>query len=80
MKNLKQAWIYLSGKKTVIGMLLMLSAEAFRAFAPGLMTPDQIEIISTAGAILGGIGVGHKAAKTQLVAKISQTATHRKKQ
>ena len=60
MKNL---WEKLSGKKTNIGMLLLLLAQGLRMFLPDLVPETVPEFIEYAGMILGGVGLGHKGEK-----------------
>lgn len=72
-KKLKQLWKFLSGKKTTIGMLLMLLAQGMQAFFPETLTPEQINFIQMAGAAFGGVGVIHKAGKTKTVQQLTKT-------
>jgi ABC-type phosphate transport system auxiliary subunit len=70
MKTLKKIWRFLSGKKTVIGMIMMLTAQGLQAFFPNALTPDQINFLNTAGAAIGGIGLIHKGAKTETAKRL----------
>jgi len=70
MKKIKELWKYLSGKKTTIGMIVMLVGQGVQAFFPNLMTPEQTSFIITTGAVIGGIGVIHKGAKSQTMTDI----------
>lgn len=76
MKKLKQLWNYLNGKKTSIGLAVMLTAQAIQVFAPNLMPRDQTEFLQTLGALIGGFGLVHKGAKTKQV----QDLLHKTKQ
>ncbi len=74
MKNAKELWKFLNGKKTAIGMLLMLLAQGSQAFFPHLMNAEQLNFLQTTGTVIGGMGIIHKGAKTQtaqdIIAKI----------
>jgi len=78
MKKLKQLWEFLNGKKTTIGMLLMLLAQGIQAFLPETLTPEQIQFIQTTGTIIGGAGVIHKAGKTKTVQQLIKTKPRKK--
>ena len=73
---MKKIWDFLNGKKTTIGMLLVLLAQGSQAFFPQLMSVEQINFLYTTGALIGGVGVLHKGAKTEtgqnLLTKIKQ--------
>lgn len=66
IEKLKEAWQYLNGKKTAIGMFLMLTAQGVQVFFPEAMTEEQISFLQTAGAAIGGFGLIHKAGKTKM--------------
>jgi len=70
-KGLKKGWEYFNGKKTAIGMIMMLTAQGLQAFFPHALTPDQINFIQTTGAVIGGAGVLHKGAKTKTAHKLT---------
>lgn len=72
-KGLKKGWEYFNGKKTTIGMLMMLTAQGLQAFFPDALTADQVNFIQTTGAVIGGAGVLHKGAKTQTIQKLTHT-------
>jgi ABC-type phosphate transport system auxiliary subunit len=77
-EKLKQIWKWMNGKKTTIGMLLMLLAQGMQAFFPETLTTDQIQFIQTAGAAVGGVGVIHKGTKTKVVQRIMKTKPREK--
>jgi hypothetical protein len=79
MKWLKKTWQWLNGKKTSIGMAVMLAAQGIQVFAPNLMTPGQIDFIQNTGALIGGFGLMHKGAKTTPVKRLTDTLTKVKK-
>lgn len=60
-------WSWFRGKKTKIGMALVLLAQAGRAFAPDLA---PWELIEQAGIVIGGIGLAAPIAE-KTVNKIS---------
>jgi hypothetical protein len=70
MKKLKQLWNYLNGKKTSIGLAVMLTAQAIQVFAPNLMAVEQTEFLQTLGALIGGFGLVHKGTKTETAQKL----------
>lgn len=78
MNKINELWKFLNGKKTTIGMLLMLLAQGSQAFFPSLMNADQLSFLTTTGALIGGMGVIHKGAKSQtgqsFITKIKQNA------
>lgn len=74
-KAIKDSWEYFNGKKTTIGMIMMLTAQGLQAFFPHALTPEQINFIQTTGALIGGAGVLHKGTKSQIMQKF----THSKK-
>lgn len=78
MKKLKQLWEFLNGKKTSIGMVVMLTAQAIQVFAPNLMPAEQTEFLQTLGALIGGFGLAHKAGKTKTVRQFTQTKPKKK--
>lgn len=69
-KKLKQLWEFLNGKKTSIGMAVMLAAQAIQVFAPNLMPAEQTEFLQTLGALVGGFGLAHKAGKTKPIQQL----------
>ena len=71
VETLKETWQFLSGKKTTIGMILMITAQGLQAFFPHALTPDQIDFIQAAGAAVGGLGLLHKGAKTETAHKLT---------
>ena len=71
VETLKETWQFLNGKKTTIGMILMLTAQGLQAFFPHALTPDQIDFIQAAGAAVGGLGLLHKGAKTETAHKMT---------
>lgn len=71
VETLKETWQFLNGKKTTIGMILMLTAQGLQAFFPHALTPDQIDFIQAAGAAVGGLGLLHKGAKTETAHKLT---------
>jgi hypothetical protein len=64
-QKLKQLWKWLNGKKTNIGMAVMLTAQAIQVFVPNLMPVEQTEFLQTLGALIGGFGLAHKAGKSK---------------
>ena len=68
---LKETWEFLNGKKTTIGMIMMITAQGLQAFFPHALTPDQIDFIQAAGAAVGGLGLLHKGAKTETAHKLT---------
>ena len=72
-KEIKKGWEYFNGKKTTIGMIMMLAAQGLQAFFPHALTPEQINFIQTTGALIGGAGVLHKGAKSQTIQKFTHT-------
>ncbi len=56
-------WEKLSGKKTVIGSILL----ALAVWLPEMgITGDWLQWLSIAGTMFGGVGVVHKGAKGEL--------------
>ncbi|MFW5831266.1 MAG: hypothetical protein ACOCVA_03385 [Prolixibacteraceae bacterium] len=78
-KKLKQLWEYLNGKKTNIGMAIMLTAQAIQVFTPGLMPAEQLDFIQMIGGLIGGFGLAHKGTKSQTVQNLMHTKTKLKK-
>jgi len=72
IKKLKELWKYFGGKKTTIGMVVMLVGQGIQAFLPNLMTPEQISWIITTGAVIGGVGIFHKGMKSETIQKWEQ--------
>lgn len=75
VETLKETWQFLNGKKTTIGMVLMLTAQGLQAFFPHALTHDQIDFIQAAGAAVGGLGLLHKGAKTETAHKLTHYKT-----
>ena len=71
VETLKETWEFLNGKKTTIGMIMMITAQGLQAFFPHALTPDQIDFIQAAGAAVGGLGLLHKGAKTETAHKLT---------
>ena len=63
---MKKILSFLNGKKTAIGMGLMLIAQGLKVFFPEVLNGDQIDYIETIGLIIGGGGLLHKGAKAKL--------------
>lgn len=69
MKFIQKAWDFFSGKKTVIGMLLLLIAQLLVFIDDSFIPSDPAWIaflvtwLNKIGAGLGAIGVAHKAVK-----------------
>lgn len=72
-KKLKQLWEFLNGKKTNIGMAVMLAAQAIQVFTPNLMPAEQTQFLQTLGAMIGGFGLAHKAGKTKPIQQLMKT-------
>lgn len=61
---MKKLWDWFSGKKTNIGMAIMLLAQGVQVFAPGLVPGAQLEYIQLVGGFIGGFGLAHKGVKS----------------
>lgn len=75
MKKLKQLWKWLNGKKTNIGMAIVLIAQGIQVFLPGLMPAEQLDFIQMAGSLIGGLGLAHKGSKTKTIQHLLHTKT-----
>jgi len=73
MKKLKQLWEFLNGKKTNIGMAIVLIAQGIQVFTPNLLPTEQIDFIQMVGGLIGGFGLAHKGAKTKPIQQLIRT-------
>ncbi len=76
-KIFKKIWIFLSGKKTIIGASIMLAAKGGKTFFPDLLAPEQYEFIETLGEGITTLGIGHKMVKAENVNEAIKRATKR---
>jgi len=75
MKTLNRLWNSLNGNKTTIGMVVVLVAQGIKVFAPGFITPEQLNFIETAGMVIGGGGLIHKGIKNEKINQAIKKAT-----
>lgn len=54
---MKRFWKYLTGKKRIIAIAILVANSGLRAFTPELMTPEMHSWIDMAGSVIGGVGV-----------------------
>lgn len=76
---MKKLWNWLKGKKTNIGMVIMLVAQGVQVFAPNVLPANQIDYIQMLGGLIGGVGLAHKGVKTSMVKNIVSSLTKPKK-
>lgn len=63
MKLLTETWAWWSGKKTVIGALLLIVYGMPHATELFHLTPEWMDVIYYIGSILSGVGIAHKGSK-----------------
>ncbi len=70
MNKVRQAWEYLSGKKTVIGTVLLTGSPAYHQVIEGIWEVGQYWVVTNVldtadwlGMAFGGVGLGHKWVK-----------------
>ena len=74
---MKKIWDFLNGKKTTIGMIIVLVSQGFKVFAPGLINPEQLQFIETTGMVIGGGGLLHKGIKNEKINQAIKNATNK---
>ena len=67
MNAFSKIWNAINGNKTTIGMIIVLLSQGMKLFVPGVLSPEQLTYIESIGLMIGGVGVGHKALKTDRV-------------
>ena len=77
MKTLKKLWSTFNGKKTTIGMIIVLVSQGFKVFAPNLIPKEQLDFIETTGMIIGGGGLLHKGIKNEKINQALSRATNK---
>ena len=69
---IKKRWVDVNGKKTTIGMSIVLISQGMKLFFPELLQPEQYQYFETIGLFIGGAGIAHKGQK-QINSAIKRT-------
>jgi hypothetical protein len=67
MKIGKRFWNWISGKKTIIGMVVWVAAKGGKMFFPNAIPDEAYEAVKWGSEILMGGGLVHKGFKSKTV-------------
>ncbi len=73
-KFLKKAWLWLNGKKTIIGSVVTGGLLILDGVKPGLMPSNLLNGLLIISTSIFGVGIGHKGIKSKVISKAINNA------